>query len=160
MIKLSNIENRKLAIKIQKLVENEYKVKMDMSSARIAAGFIISNISLKDKELISKPDFNITEEYYKRNFEKIKQELQSDAEGTAEMCGENSEEHKEAIVTRDKILNGDLEELGAYLSEVYYAVHGEPEKYCPGDKTFIELIQDLNREELCQNTEYRPIRPR
>ena len=146
MIKLSNIENGKLAIKIQELVESEYRLKIDMSSARIAASFIISNIDYMDKMPASKPDFNITEEYYKKNFEKIKQELQSYVDGMSEVCGKGSEEHREATEIQGKILNGDLNELGGYLSEAYYAVGGQVEKYYGKDSLIIELIEDLIKE--------------
>ncbi len=100
-----------------------------------------------------RPSFNITKDFYKRNLIKIKKELQSYVDGTAEMCGVNSEEHSEALKTQRKIMKGNLKELEVYLLEVFEAVKGQPEIYCPGDKTFIELIQDLNKEELCQSTE-------
>jgi len=95
---------------------------------------------------MNKPNFNITEDYYKRNFEKIKQELQSYVDVMIEVCGENSEEHQETAKIQEKILNGNFEELGTYLSDMYYAVDGKPEKYCPEQNVFIELLADLPKE--------------
>ena len=88
-------------------------------------------------------NFDITKDYYDKNFEKIKQELHSYVEGMSEICGEGSEEHQDAILTRDKIMDGDLEELGSYLSEMYDAVNGEPEIYYGEDSLTTVLILDL-----------------
>jgi len=60
-----------------------------------------------------------------------------------EVCGHNSEEHREAVDTQNNILNGDLKELEGYLAEMYYSVKGEPEKYCPTCTIFIDLINQL-----------------
>lgn len=91
-------------------------------------------------------NFDITKDYYDRNFEKIKQELQSYVKGMAELCGEDSEEYQETIAIRDKVMGGDLEELGSYLSEMHYAVNGEPEKYYGEDSLITVLISDLSKE--------------
>lgn len=96
---------------------------------------------------MNKPNFNITDDYYKRNFEKIKQELKNYVDAMIECCGENSEEHQGATEIQEKILNGNLEELGIYLSDMYYAVDGKPEKYCPEQNAFIELLTDLPKED-------------
>ena len=92
---------------------------------------------------MNKPIFNITENYYKENYEEIKEELQSYVDATVECCGKDSEEHIEAIEIQSKILEGDLEELGSYLSESYYAISGEIDKFLKSDVMFVKLIRKL-----------------
>lgn len=92
---------------------------------------------------MKKINFSITKEYYDRNFDKIKQELQSYVDAMIEFCGQNSEEHMEAVKIQNNILNGDFEELEGYLAQMYYSVNGEPEKYCPTCTILIDLIDQL-----------------
>lgn len=151
---------RCLAVKIQDLFKKELGEKIDMKGAIGAAVYIMSYSGITDKivesdyipklikdELKMKVlTFDVTKQYYDKNFQKIKQELQSYVDGMSEVCGKGSEEHKEATEIQGKILNGDLNELGGYLSEAYHAVGGQVEKYYGKDSLIVELLEDLIKE--------------
>jgi len=151
---------RCFAFKIQDLFEKEFGEKIDMKGAMGAVAYIISYSGIADKiiesdympKLIKDAlkmkvlTFDVTKQYHDKNFQKIKQELQSYVDGMSEVCGKGSEEHREATEIQGKILNGDLNELGGYLSEAYYAVGGQVEKYYGKDSLIVELIEDLIKE--------------
>lgn len=103
-------------------------------------------------EINSKPNFNISKDYFERNFDRIKTTMQEYVDGTGDSCGDDSEECEEAKNTQVKVLSGNLNELSAYLSQAYYAVGGDVKKYYNGDKILLELFADLDYgKELASN---------